>query len=173
MTGQERFLNFPIQRGLDADVCLFLETGFVPNTILSSNGFLNHGRPAEACRTIFGTCFSRPLKWRSWQAFRRAFLSEMAQTLRTRSVYGICTYPGEWGFSVWRTGRAVHNHYGPKAANFARHNGGAAACMCGNLLITAQVMQGALRRCFALARHGWLKAPGHAARILRDDPTRA
>lgn len=155
MTGQERYLNYA---KISADWMLtfvyFWETGFLPHTILSRKGFKTTGWPGVSVQNHHLDVFFPSFEMAELGRLSGdAFLSEMAQHVADALTYGICTYPGEWGFSViGEQGEQYYQtNYGQKRSECLRDEWWRGGMHVWNpSWITAQVMQGALRRCYAL-----------------------
>jgi hypothetical protein len=92
-----------------ADICAdwmltfvyFWETGFNPHTICSRKGFKTTGWPGVSVQNHHLDVFFPTYELYDYgRAAGKPFYREMALHVRNALTHGVCTYPGEWGFSV-------------------------------------------------------------------------
>ncbi|MGI5898997.1 MAG: hypothetical protein ACOX8S_03630 [Christensenellales bacterium] len=101
-TGQRRFADWA---AIAADWILtfvyFWDTGFEPHTICARKNFSSVGWPGVSVQNHHLDVFFPTYELYEYGALsKQPFYSEMALNVKNALTYGVCTYPGEWGFSV-------------------------------------------------------------------------
>lgn len=155
LTGEEKYLTYAkISAQWMLTFVYFWETGFLPQTICDRKGFKTTGWPGVSVQNHHLDVFFPSGEMAELGArCGDAFLSEMAQHVQNALTYGVCTYPGEWGFSVIgeQGEQYYHTNYGQKKTEAMRDEWWRGGMHCWNpSWITAQVMQNALRKCYNL-----------------------
>jgi len=79
----------------------FWETGFLPGNICDRKGFKTTGWPGVSVQNHHLDVFFPTYELYEYgMTAGKPFYKEMAINVRNALTHGVCTYPGEWGFSV-------------------------------------------------------------------------